>query len=112
MAGDAESVKSGMPTDEFVQALSLACDTARVVLDRRRDPNVWLTFFHAEGEMEHVENSFPWTPLVNLLNTLLSLSSSGADAKVSCWQRARAFGGGGVRSKLGPVASDDEQGRM
>lgn len=31
--------------------------------------------------MKHVEKSFPWTSLVNLLNTLLSLSSSSADAK-------------------------------
>lgn len=92
-SGDAASAKSGtiQPTDEFFQARSLTCDTARVILDRLGDPNVWpfvhvtlvfvyhLTFFHAKGGMAHVEQAFPWSPLVNLLNTLRS--PSGADPK-------------------------------
>ncbi|KAL2108956.1 hypothetical protein VUR80DRAFT_3152 [Thermomyces stellatus] len=92
-SGDATSTESGnvQPTDEFFQARALACDTARVILDRLGDPNVWpfvhvtlvfvhhLTFFQSKGGMEHIERAFPWSPLVNLLNTLRS--PSGADPK-------------------------------
>lgn len=87
------SAESGnnQPTDEFGQARSLACDTARLILGRLGDPNVYpfvhvtlvfiyhLTFFHTKGGMAHVEQAFPWCPLVKLLNTLRL--SSGAHSK-------------------------------
>ena len=67
------------------------CDTARVILERLGDPNVWpfvhvipvfiyhVALFKAKGGMTHVEQFFPWMPLVHLLNTLPP--PSGVDCK-------------------------------
>ena len=86
--GDTDSPGKGQPTAEFFQARDLACDTARLILNRLGDPNVWpfvhvtlvfvyhLTFYQEKGAMTHMEKSFPWTPLVNLLNTLRTPSSA------------------------------------
>lgn len=64
------------------QARNLACDTARLILNRLGDPNIWrfvhvtlvfvyhLTFYQEKGAMTHIENTFPWTSFVNFLNTL------------------------------------------
>ena len=88
---DTDKSRDSEPTKEFTQARALTCDTARVILERLGDPNVWpfvhvtlvfvyhLTLFNAKGGMTHVEQSFPWKPLVNLLNTLRS--PSGVDPK-------------------------------
>ena len=81
--GDGESSEQiQQPAAEFFQARDLACGTARLILDRFGDPNVWpfvhvtlvfvyhLTFYQEKWAMTRIENSFPWTSLVNLLNTL------------------------------------------
>ncbi|SPN99845.1 uncharacterized protein DNG_02697 [Cephalotrichum gorgonifer] len=78
----AEGSISREPTEQFIQARALTCETARLILNRLGDPNVWpfvhvtmvfvyhLTFFDSKGGMAHIEQAFPWTSFVNLLNTL------------------------------------------
>lgn len=70
------------PTDEFLQARALMCETARLILNQSDSPNVWpfvhvtlvfvyhLSLYHGDGGMVHLERPFPWAPLVNFLNAL------------------------------------------
>jgi len=76
---------------QFKQARELFCDTARSLLQRLCDTNVWpyvhvtLVFIRHLSDypagMAHIERAFPWRRLVDLLNTLKGDSTRYEDPK-------------------------------